>query len=136
MAFDSGASLRDVVKTLRSMRIPSDPPDEWSLERYIGDYLQANGYETERQVRTRDGRSRYDMCCRKKDFEARLEIKMRLDASHYRQIDRYLQDGDRRPLVAVGWRASPTARRTLRGITADYPDRFGVAILSDGASLG
>ena len=119
------------------------PPNEHSLENLLRDWLDARGWRVDAQVRSGDRSGRYDLVCRPppaqgpipNDPPVVLELKMRLNASHYGQFDRYMRSPDALPLIAVGWQASPPARRALADLAAEFPDRFAVVVISDGASL-
>lgn len=118
------------------------PPNEYAFERNVRDWLVARRWRVDAQVRSGDRSGRYDLVCRQPlpdgpiDYQpCVLELKMRLTSAHYKQFDRYMKSPDALPLAAVGWQASPAARRTLRDLSAEMPDRFQVVVISDGASL-
>ena len=119
------------------------PPSEQAFETVIQSFLEDAKWGIFRQVRRADG-SRLDLVCvpplsctgsgAASHGPIIFELKMRLDASQYKQFDRYLKRyAD--PLIAVGWQASPAARRTLRDLATEMPDRFQAVVVSDGASL-
>ena len=118
------------------------PPSEQAFETSIESLLEDSKWGIFRQVRRADG-SRLDLVCvpplsscgsATSHGPIIVELKMRLDAANYKQFDRYLKRyAD--PLIAVGWQASPSARRTLRELASDLPERFAVVVISDGASL-
>ena len=115
------------------------PSTEQSFEASVREALERRSFMVQAQVRSKSSADRYDLVCHAPADEpftgsVLLELKMRLDASHYKQFDRYLRS-DPRQLVAVGWQASAPARRTLRELADEFPDRFAVVVISDGASL-
>ena len=132
------SALEAVAAVLRNEGASLVGSTEAKLEQNVADRLRWHHYTVRTQERTRDGKSRYDLVCwpREDAPPVRIELKMRLDAGHFKQFDRYLQARDERPLIAVGWRCSPRARAALRDLAAEFPDRFALVVLSDRAALG
>ena len=140
---ESEPPLRRLVRLLPTVCPRTTPASEHMLELEIYNGLTALGWLVRPQVKARGPGSlggRYDLLCHPpgdREDAARpivVELKLKIQAGHYRQIDRYLQTSVL-PLIVAGWHAAPTALQELERLSQDAPGRFAVVVFDKGASL-